>query len=82
MCEVTDPLKGAHHDQAEGKGEVLVLRGLFSLGQHFVRAEVEALVQAALEPEMTEAIGAAKGARRSCSLPSFARRSKNCGLPN
>jgi transposase-like protein len=43
--------------------------GLFALGEDFVRGVVEALVQAALEAERTEAIGAvAKGERSETRL--------------
>jgi transposase-like protein len=47
----------------EGKAEVVDLKGLLERDGDFVRAAVEALVQAALEAEMTQAIGAAKGER-------------------
>jgi putative transposase len=47
----------------EGKGEVVGLKGLLSRDADFVRSAVQALVQEALEAEMTEAIGAAKGER-------------------
>jgi hypothetical protein len=43
------------------KGEIIDLKGLLARDADFVRAAVAALVQAALEAEMTEAIGAAKG---------------------
>jgi putative transposase len=49
--------------KGEGKAEVIDLKGLLSRDEDFVRAAVEALVQAALEAEMTEAIGVAKGER-------------------
>src|SRR5438034_4702609 len=49
--------------KGEGKGEVIDLKGLLARDEDFVRGAVEALVQAALEAEMTEAIGAAKGER-------------------
>src|SRR5215468_8654174 len=52
----------------EGKGEVIDLKGLLARDEDFVRAAVEALVQAALEAEMTEAIGAAKGERSETRL--------------
>lgn len=47
----------------EAKAEVIDLKGLLAQDADFVRAAVEAVVQAALEAEMTEAIGAAKGER-------------------
>jgi putative transposase len=46
-----------------GKAEVIGLKGLLARDDDFVRAAVERLVQAALEAEMTEAIGAEKGER-------------------
>src|SRR6201993_5168692 len=49
--------------KGEGKAEVIDLKGLLGRDEDFVRAAVEALVQATLEAEMTEAIGAAKGER-------------------
>jgi hypothetical protein len=47
--------------KGEGKAEVIELKGWLSRDEDFVRAAVEALVHAALEAEMTEAIGAEKG---------------------
>jgi len=47
----------------EGKAEVIDIKALLAQDSDFVRAAVEALVQAALEAEMTEAIGAAKSER-------------------
>ena len=49
--------------KGEGRGEVIDLKGLLARDEDFIRAAVEALAQAALEAEMTEAIGAAKGER-------------------
>src|SRR5580765_4173393 len=54
--------------KSEGKAEVIDLKGLLARDEDFVRAAVEALVQAALEAEMTEAIGAAKGERSETRL--------------
>ena len=54
--------------KGEGKAEVIDLKGLLARDEDFVRAAVEALVQAALEAEMTEAIGAAKGERSETRL--------------
>ena len=48
--------------KSEGKAEVIDLKGLAGSGMRIsCVAAVEALVQAALEAEMTEAIGAAEG---------------------
>src|ERR1700726_1486487 len=54
--------------KGEGKSEVIDLKGLLARDGDFVRAAVEALVQAALEAGMTEAIGAAKGERSETRL--------------
>lgn len=47
----------------EGKPELLDVKGLLSAEEDFLRPLVERVVQAALEAEMTEALGAAKGER-------------------
>jgi hypothetical protein len=47
----------------EAKAETVDIKGLLAGDEDFLRAGVEALVQAALEAEMTEAIGAGKGER-------------------
>ncbi|HEY1260485.1 MAG TPA: IS256 family transposase, partial [Stellaceae bacterium] len=49
--------------RGESKAEVIDIKDLLARDEDFVRAAVEALVQAALESEMTEAIGAEKGER-------------------
>jgi putative transposase len=53
---------------SEGKAEVIELKELLARDEDFVRAAVEALAQAALEAEMTEAIGATKGERTEARL--------------
>ena len=58
--------------KGEGKAEVIDLKGLLARDEDFVRAAVEALVQAALEAEMTEAIGAAKGSGARRGWPTAA----------
>jgi transposase-like protein len=62
---LTSPTLEREHTMTkhEAKAEVIDLKGLLRQDGDFVRAAVEALVQAALEAEMTEAIGAAKGER-------------------
>ena len=50
------------------RAEAIDLKELLARDEDFVRAAVEALVQAALEAEMTEAIGAAKGERTETRL--------------
>lgn len=47
----------------EGKSETVDIKGLLARDEDFMRAGMEALLQAALEAEMTEAIGAGKGER-------------------
>jgi putative transposase len=54
--------------KGEGKGEVIDLKGLLAHDEDFVRAAVEALAQAALQAEMTAAIGAEKGERTETRL--------------
>jgi putative transposase len=51
-----------------GKAGVIDLKGLLARDEDFVRAAVEGLMQAALEAEMTEAIGAGKGERTETRL--------------
>ena len=68
MFDVTDPVRVHTTTKGEGKAEVIDLKGLLARDEDFVRAAVEALVQAALEAEMTEAIGAAKGERSETRL--------------
>ena len=47
----------------EGKAEIIDLKELLERDQDFLRSAVESLVHAALEAEMTEAVGAAKSER-------------------
>src|SRR5215472_17155363 len=54
--------------KGEGKGEVIDLKGRLARDEDFVRAAVEALVQAALAAEMSEAIGATKSERTETRL--------------
>ena len=49
--------------KGEGKEEVIDLKGLLARDEDFIRVAVEVLVQAALEAQMSEAIGAEKGER-------------------
>jgi len=64
MLQVTAPVERDHTmTKREVKGEVVDLKGLLSGDGEFLRTAVQALVQEALEAEMTEAIGAAKGER-------------------
>src|SRR5215471_18812880 len=52
----------------KGKAELIDVKELLGRDQDFVRAALEALLQAALESEMTEAIRAAKGERSATRL--------------
>lgn len=63
MFDVTDPCRMHTMTKSESEGEVIDLKGLLARDEEFVRAAVEALVRTALEAEMTEAIGVAKGER-------------------
>src|SRR5579885_840693 len=68
MFDVTDPVRVHTMTKGEGKAEVIDIKGLLARDEDFVRAAVEALVEAALESEMTEAIGAEKGERTETRL--------------
>jgi putative transposase len=52
----------------KGKSELLDVKELLGRDEDFIRAALEALLQAALEVEMTEAIGAEKGERTETRL--------------
>src|SRR5215469_7123120 len=52
----------------KGKAELIDVKELLERDQDFVRAALAALLQAALEAEMTEAIGAEKGERAETRL--------------
>ncbi len=47
--------------KVQGKGEVIDIKALLAGDAEFLRAAVKAVIEAALESEMTEALGAAKG---------------------
>src|SRR5262245_53045878 len=68
MSDVTDPCRVHTMTKSQSRAQVIDLKGLLARDEDFVRAAVEALVQAALEAEMTEAIGAAKGERSETRL--------------
>jgi putative transposase len=68
MSGVTDPWRVHTMTRSEGKSEVIDVKGLLARDEDFMRAAVEALVEAALEAEMTEAIGAEKGERTETRL--------------
>lgn len=52
----------------EGKAEVVDVKGLLSRDEDWLRVMVESAVQAALEAEMVEALGASKGERAAGRL--------------
>jgi putative transposase len=52
----------------EGRSEAIDLKALLTEDEDYPRAMVEAIVQATLEAEMTEAVGAAKGERSAGRL--------------
>jgi transposase-like protein len=67
--DVTEPV-GKEHTMTERKGraELIDVKELLGRDEDFVRAALEALLPAALEAEMTEAIGAEKGERTRTRL--------------
>jgi putative transposase len=69
MFDVTDPHPRMHTmTKREGKTDPIDLKALLSADADFLRPMVEAIVQATLEAEMTEAVGAAKGERTAGRL--------------
>jgi putative transposase len=54
--------------EGKGKAELIDVKELLGRDEDFVRAALQALLQAALEAEMTEAIGAEKGQRTETRL--------------
>ena len=64
MTEVTDPLVRKHTmTKRESKAEIINLKGMLASDQEYLRKMVETIVQATLEAEMTEAVGAEKSER-------------------
>ena len=69
MSDVTEPVEGVHAmTKRQGRTGPIEVKGLLERDEDFVRAAVEMLVQAALEAEMAEAIGAEKGERTATRL--------------
>jgi putative transposase len=69
MLNVTDPVGRMHTmTKHEGKGEGIDLKALLAGDADYLRTMVEAVVQATLEAEMTEALGAEKGERSAGRL--------------
>src|ERR1700733_1896647 len=64
MIEVTNPLgRGQTMTVKQGKADIIAIKELLERDADFVRSAVQSFVQAALEAEMTEALGAEKGER-------------------
>ena len=62
MSEVTNPLAREHTmTKVQGKGEVVDIKAVLADDADFLRTAVKAAIEATLEAEMTEALGAAKG---------------------
>ena len=69
MCEVTEPV-GREHTMTKSKSKAaqVDVRELLERDEDFLKTAPQALVQAALEAEMTERIGAEKGERTEARL--------------
>jgi len=64
MFNVTNPLaREQTMTKVQDKAKVVAIKELLERDEDFVRSAVQSFVQAALEAEMTEALGAAKGER-------------------
>src|SRR5580704_1365053 len=64
MIEVTNPLaREQTMTVKQGKADIIAIKELLERDADFVRSAVQSFVQAALEAEMTEALGAEKGER-------------------
>jgi putative transposase len=69
MFDVTNPIgREQTMTKAQGKAEVINLQALLERDADFIRAAMRSVVQAALEAEMTEALGAEKGERTETRL--------------
>jgi putative transposase len=69
MFNVTDPVGRMHTmTKRESKSESIALKALLAENEDYLRAMVETIVQATLEAEMTEALGAEKGERTPARL--------------
>jgi putative transposase len=69
MFDVTDLLQREHTmTKGQNKAEIIDVKALLERDEDFLRAAVEALVQAVLEVEMSQAIGAEKGERTAGRL--------------
>jgi transposase-like protein len=54
--------------KVQGKGEVIAIEALLESDRDFIRTSVKTTIAAALEAEMTETLGAAKGERSETRL--------------
>jgi putative transposase len=69
MFDVTNPVGREHTmTKEQGKAEVINLQAVLERDTDFIRAAMRSVVQAALEAEMTEALGAEKGERTESRL--------------
>jgi putative transposase len=69
MFDVTDPVgREQTMTKEQGKAEVIDIQALLAKDSDFIRAAMRSVVQAALEAEMTEALGAEKGERTETRL--------------
>jgi putative transposase len=69
MSNVTNPVEREHTmTRKEVRSELVDLKALLKRDEDYLRTMVESIVQATLEAEMTEAIGAAKGERTGSRL--------------
>src|ERR1700693_2346011 len=64
MIEVTNPLtREQTMTVKQGKADIIAIKELLERDEDFVRSAVQSFVQAALEAEMTDALGAGKSER-------------------
>lgn len=69
MSDVTNPLAREHTmTKVQGKGGIVAIKALLESDPDFIRASVKSAIEAALEAEMTETLGAAKGERTETRL--------------
>jgi putative transposase len=69
MFDVTDLLLREHTmTKGQNRAEIIDVKALLERDEDFLRSAVEVLVQAVLEAEMSQAIGAEKGERSPARL--------------
>jgi transposase-like protein len=70
IFDVTDLLQREHTmTKGQNRAETIDVKALLERDEDFLRSAVEALVQAVLEAEMSQAIGAEKGERSRRGWP-------------